>query len=122
VERTEEIGWQAWQTLDDVTLVPYDAFSTEVVLGSGSPIVHEGNLSVDDRGERQAALFFPSNLSASLRMPDGSSQAFPSGSFHVRVTEYSVGDNYLETAPATLPETGFYAYGAEVSVDECAFR
>lgn len=108
--------WQEFASLPDVVLVPYDSQVTAVDLASSAPIqVARGAQVTDGSGTRQATLLFPQGTTATMTMPDGSTQ--PLSSLDVRATELTVGARGPVSMPAELPPTSGYTYAAELSVD-----
>ena len=71
-------------------------------------------------GSRQATLLFPPGTTATMTLPDGSTQ--PLSSLSVRATEYTVGSMGPRAMPAALPASSGYTYAAELSVDEASAR
>jgi hypothetical protein len=78
--------------------------------------VAQGTSQTDSSGTRQATLFFQPGTTATMTLPDGSTQTLSSG--HVRATEYSVGANGPSALPGTLPTTDAYAYSVNFRFDE----
>ena len=109
--------WQDYAWLPDVALIPYDARVTTIDLAAPAPIqVARGNPVTDSDGTRQATLFFRQGTTATVRLPDGSTQ--PLTTLSVRATEYTVGPNGPTAMPAPLPATTAYTYCAALTVDE----
>src|SRR5205085_8935443 len=78
--------------------------------------MHEGTMQTDADGQRHAALMFTPGTSASLVMPDGTTE--PMSSLKIRATEYTVGAMGPKAMPAALPPTSAYTYCVELSADE----
>ena len=116
-QRQTEVPWQDYVYLPDVVLIPLDPQVTVVDLTSSEPMqVARGSLSSDDDGSRQGTILFPQGTSATMKFPDGSTQAI--SNLSVRATEYTVGDSGPQTMPAELPPTSGYTYAMELSIDE----
>jgi RHS repeat-associated protein len=116
--RREDVPWQDYVVLDDVILVALDQQVTTVDLSGGTAAtqVARGNIQTDADGARQATVLFPQGTTATMVLPDGTTQ--PLSSLHVRATEYTVGENGRSMMPAPLPPTSAYTYAVELSVDE----
>lgn len=117
VQREEKIDWQVYDTFEDVVMIPYDPNVTTIDLSAQIPVqVASGSLSSDSAGERRSRLFFKQGTTATIHLPNGSTQ--PISMMNVRATEFTVGTNGPETMPAALPATSEYTYASEYSVDE----
>jgi hypothetical protein len=99
-------------------MIPQDARSTSISLSASSTQmqVAQGTSQTDGSGTRQATLLFQPGTTATMTLPDGSTE--PLGAGHVRITEYSVGSKGQQNMPATLPPTEGYTYAANFSFDE----
>ena len=99
-------------------LIPLDSQVTPIDLSDTSqPFkVAQGSPVSDIDGTRQATLLFPKGTSASMTLPDRSTQ--PLTSLSVRATEYTVGENGPEAMPGELPPNSGYTYAVELSADE----
>ncbi|MDD5035455.1 MAG: PKD domain-containing protein [Methylococcaceae bacterium] len=116
-QRQVTASWQDYAQASDLVMIPLDAQVTAIDLSSKAPLqVARGSTQTDKDGSRRATLLFPSGSTASMTMADGSTA--PLSTFHVRTTEYTVGDNGPQTMPARLPATSGYTYAVEFSVDE----
>ncbi|MBF0426037.1 MAG: hypothetical protein HQL66_09515, partial [Magnetococcales bacterium] len=117
VDRQIKPDWQGWAHVPPVVMTPLDAKVTPVDLTATTPVqVVRGSQVADGDGTRQATLLFPQGTSATMQLPDGSSQ--PLTTLNVRATEYTVGATGKQAMPATLPATSGYTYAVELSVDE----
>lgn len=114
--RSVDSHWRSYDFAPDVVLVPLDEAATRVVLNAPAAQVARGSSVTDDDGARQATLIVPPGTTASMKMPDGSTQALDT--ITVRATEYSVGDHGLQSMPAALPPSSGYTYCVELSADE----
>lgn len=116
-QRQADVPWQDFVTIPDVVMIPFDNQATLVVAGSTEPVqVARGSVVADDRGTRQATLFFTEGTTASMVFADNSIR--PLSTLNVRATEYSVGTNGPDKMPAVLPPSSGYTYCVELSVDE----
>ncbi|MFC3887591.1 putative Ig domain-containing protein, partial [Salinispirillum marinum] len=117
VQRQVHPQWNAFAFAEDVVMIPLDAQVTTVQLGNGAPMqVAQGSPQTDAEGTRQATVLFPQGTTATMRLPNGSTQALTT--LNVRATEYTVGENGFEAMPGPLPPTSAYTYAVELSVDE----
>ncbi len=121
-QRTEEVGWNRWEAMEDVVLVPYDPVVTEVVNPASATEIQvvRGSRSSDFRGDRTATLFILPGTSAEMIDENGNTELLDT--MHVRATELTVGERGPERMPAELPPTSGYTYAVELSVDEAIER
>lgn len=118
-QRQVEAPLQDFRTLKDVVLVPVDALATAVTFGSDAPPqLASGSPQTDASGPRTTRVFFPAGTTASLALPDGSSQ--PAEELTLRITEVTVGTNGPAAMPALLPPTSAYTFCADFGADEAA--
>jgi len=116
-QRQIQTPWQDYATLPDVILIPVDTQVTALDLTASTPIqVARGTAITDSDGTRQATLLVPQGTTATMVLPDGSTQ--PLTTLNVRLTEYTVGSNGPQTMPAQLPPTSAYTYAVEISADQ----
>ncbi len=119
VHRKVKAGWGEWLNLPEVVMTPLDEKKTTITLGDSLNMqVAQGSPVADDDGERQATVLFPVGVTATMTLPDGSSQPFADGRITVRATEYTVGDTGPRAMPGELPANSGYTYAVELSVDE----
>ncbi|MGD9172257.1 MAG: hypothetical protein PVI97_19725, partial [Candidatus Thiodiazotropha sp.] len=118
VQRKIDTPWQDYVWADDVVMVRLDEqVSTIDLSNANAPMqVAQGSPVTDGDGTRQATILFPSGTTATMTMPDGSTQ--PLTTLNVRATEYTVGENGPEAMPAPLPPASGYTYAVELSADE----
>src|SRR5207237_4362607 len=95
-----------------------DGAVTAVTMGSSKLQVARGSRVSDASGARQATLLFPSGTTAQAPAPGGGMK--PVGSLHVRLTEFTVGDNGPAAMPGDLPPASEYTYAVELSADEAS--
>jgi RHS repeat-associated protein len=116
-QRQFQVPWQSYRVVDDVALIRRDPRVTAVNLNANIPIqVAQASPVSDTDGTRQATLLFPQGNSATMTLPDGTTQ--PLSQISVRATEYTVGDTGPAAMPAELPPSSGYTYAAELSIDE----
>ncbi len=115
-QRTVDVSWQDYTTLDDVILLQPDPAVTVVDLTASAPAVARGTVVSDVDGSRQATVMFKPGTQATLTLPDGSTQSLTSLS--IRATEYTVGDSGMLSMPAPLPPASQYTYAVQLSADE----
>lgn len=115
-QRTITTAWLDFTIVDDVVLVPYDRQSTVVSLGAATPQVVQGSVAQDETGERRAVLLVPSGTTATLELPNGTTQ--PVSTLTLRATELTVGRLGPAAMPAELPLATGYTYCVELSADE----
>ncbi|MES9969174.1 MAG: Ig-like domain-containing protein, partial [Candidatus Thiodiazotropha sp.] len=118
VQRKVDAPWQDYVWAEDVVMIRLDERVSTIDLSNpNAPMqVAQGNPVTDEDGTRQATVLFPSGTSATMTMPDGSTQ--PLTTLNVRATEYTVGENGPEAMPAPLPPASGYTYAVELSADE----
>ncbi len=117
VQRQINAPWQDYVIGEDVVMIPVDSQVTAIDLTSNAVLqVAQGSVQTDEDGARQATVIFPQGTSATVTLPDGSTQ--PLTTLNVRATEYTVGANGPEAMPGELPPTSGYTYAVELSVDE----
>ncbi|MEE4174607.1 MAG: RHS repeat-associated core domain-containing protein [Xanthomonadales bacterium] len=116
VQRKVQAAWNDWRVVDDVVLTPLDTAVTRVELAGNSDQLHTSSVSSDDNGDRQASLLFRAATTATMTLPDGSSQ--PIGTLDVRATEVTVGSTGLAAMPGELPIGSLYTYAVDVTVDQ----
>ena len=116
VDRQLEVPWQEYSAVDDVVMTPLDQ-KTDIDLSQSSTafLVARGSNVSDTDGDRKATLFFQQGTTATMKMPDGSSQ--PLTNLGVRATELTVGASGPEAMPAELPPASGYTYAADFTVD-----
>ena len=115
-QRQVHTPWQDYVSVPDVALIPLDTSVTTIAANAGSMQVHQSTVRTDGDGSRKATLLFPAGTTATMVMPDGSTQ--PLTDFHVRASEYTVGEHGPMAMPGELPPTSGYTYAVEFSVDE----
>lgn len=116
VHRDIALEWNTFRSVPDAALTPLDSQVTRITLGSTETQIAQSTTSSDVDGPRQATILVPPATSASLVLPDGSTQSV--AELHVRGTEYTVGPNGPRAMPAPLPPQTAYTYCVELSADE----
>jgi hypothetical protein len=107
-----------YASVPDVVMIPVDSQVTSISFGSSSVQVAQGSAQSDTDGTRRATLLFMPGTTASMTLPDGSTQPLDTG--HVRATEYTVGSSGPQAMPGTLPPTEGYTYAADFGLDEAS--
>jgi RHS repeat-associated protein len=117
VQRKILTPWEDYTRLPPIVMIPLDPVVTAIDLNDTTEDFHvaQGSVVSDDQGDRQGVLLIPQGTEAKMVMKDGSRHSVDQ--LDLRITEYTVGDNGLETMPAELPATTAYTYAMEVSVD-----
>ncbi|MEP0775110.1 MAG: hypothetical protein HRF46_12185, partial [Acidobacteriota bacterium] len=116
VERHLATAWNQVYVLEPVVLTPLDPVASEVTFGAAAVQVATGSPSHDDDGQRTARLLVLPGTTAELILPDGTRQ--PLSSAHLRLTEYTVGQEGPAAMPAPLPPNVAYTYCLDVRLDE----
>jgi RHS repeat-associated protein len=108
---------QDYGKVEDVLLLKPDTVVTVVQLGAGSGAqIARSSVQTDPDGSRQTAFIFDAGTTATIRLPDGTTQ--PAPSLSIRLTEFTVGDNGRARMPASLPPASGYTYAVEPTADE----
>ena len=115
VGRDVDVAWQDYSVVPDVVLTALDAQVTTVDLPGAAFQVARGSVITDEDGTRQAAVFFPPNVTATM---SGLAVNAPLSRLSVRATEYTVGPTGPAAMPAPLPSNSGYTYAVELSADE----
>ncbi len=116
-QRQVDVPWQDYVTVPDVVMIALDPQVTAVTLTGATTIqVARGSAVTDADGTRQATLLFAPGTTATMTLPDGTTQ--PLTTLSVRATEYTVSADGPKAMPAELPPTSAYTYAVEYSVDE----
>ena len=116
VQRAVVAPWRDYAWLPDVVMVPFDTTVTAVDLSVSSLQTARGSVVSDADGARRATVLFPPGTTATMVLPNGTTQ--PLTTLNVRVTEYTVGGSGPKAMPAPLPPSSGYTYAAELSLDE----
>lgn len=116
VQRQVTTVWQDYAVAPDVVMIPLDTQLNRIELASPLPSVARGSTSTDADGVRRATVIFMPGTTATMTLPNGSTQALTS--LGVRATEYTVGPSGRKTMPGELPPASGYTYAVELSVDE----
>src|SRR5439155_1359862 len=94
-----------------------DPQGTEVTLAGATTVqVARGSAVSDADGTRQATLLFAPGTTATMNLPNGTTQ--PLATVNVRATEYTVGTTGPSAMPEPLPPNSLYTYAVSYSVDE----
>lgn len=117
VQRKAPADWNEFYTMPEVVLKPYDTQVTKVSMGDASAVqVAQSSPVTDEDGTRQATMLFHPFTTATIILPDGTTQTLDA--LHVRATEYTVGDKGEEAMPGEIPHNVVYTYAVELSADE----
>ena len=116
LQKQINVPWQDYVAVPQVVLIPLDAPVTTIAANGGATQIHRGSAITDSDGGRRVTVLFPAGTTATMTLPDGSTQAL--STMHVRATEYTVGPNGPMAMPANLPPLSGYTYCVELSVDE----
>jgi len=116
VQRQVNVPWQAFAVAADAIMIPLDTQVTTVTVNAATMQVAQGGVVTDAAGARRATLFVPAGTSATMTLPGGGTQ--PLSTLSMRLTEYTVGPNFKQSLPATLPPGDLNQYALELSVDE----
>lgn len=115
VQRPMTLLWEQSGLADTVVMTPIDPQTANITFTA--PIeVARGSVVTDSLGSRQATVMFRQGTTATMRLPNGTTQ--PLTSLTVRATEFTVGPRGPMRMPGTLPPTSGYTYAAEVSIDQ----
>jgi RHS repeat-associated protein len=119
-QRQIDAPWQDYAFLPDVVLIQPDPHVTTIDLtDTTQPMqVAAGSPVTDADGTRQAVVMIPQGTTATLVLPDGSTQ--PLTTLNVRLTEYTVGANGPAAMPGALPPTSGYTYAVQLRADEAS--
>ncbi len=116
-QRQVQTPWRDYRWLPDVILIQPDSQVTAITFGGTTSIqVARGSAQTDANGTRRATLLFQAGTTASLVLPDGSTQ--PVSVLHIRATECTVGPNGPKAMPGDLPFESGYTYCVDLSADE----
>jgi RHS repeat-associated protein len=117
VQRQIKTLWRDYAMPEDVVMISLDPQVSTINLTSNQDIqVAQGSIQTDADGARQATIFFPKGTSATMVLPNGSTQSLTT--LNVRATEYTVGENGRNAMPGELPPFSGYTYAVELSADE----
>ncbi|MEO8134314.1 MAG: hypothetical protein ABI831_10085, partial [Betaproteobacteria bacterium] len=116
VQRQLDVPWQDYVGLPDVVMIALDTQVTSIAVNAATIQVARGSPASDGDGARRATILFPAGTSATMVMPNGSTQ--PMSTLNVRATEFTVGANGPNAMPGALPAASGYTYAVELSADE----
>jgi RHS repeat-associated protein len=116
-QRQIYVPLQDFALLPDVAMIPLDSQVTSVDLAANVAIqVARGNPVTDADGTRQSTLFFNQGTTATMVLPNGSTQSLTR--LAIRATEFTVGPNGKAAMPGELPPASGYTYAVELTADE----
>ncbi|MGQ9779050.1 MAG: NHL domain-containing protein [Bacillota bacterium] len=108
-QRQVQVPWQDYAHAPDVVMIKPDPQVTEVRMDASELQVARGSVITDKDGTRQATLLIPAGTKL---------EGMDLQTLHIRVTEYSVGEQGPLAMPAELPPQVGYTYCVELSADE----
>ena len=115
-QRSVTPAQQDYAPVGDVALIPNDTLVTAITLPGSTVQVAQGSVTSDTSGSRRATVLFKPGTTATMTLPDGSTQ--PLSALNVRATEYTVGSNGPAAMPGALPRNSGYTYAVELTVDQ----
>jgi RHS repeat-associated protein len=117
LQRQLQTPWEDYVIADDVVMLALDSQVSSIKLNNTTTLqIAQGSEQVDADGTRQATVLFPAGTTATMTLPDGTTQSL--SNINVRATEYTVGANGPQAMPGDLPTNSGYTYAVELSVDE----
>ncbi len=116
VQRHVDPPVRDYEMVPDVVVESFDPNVATIDSAATAPQAARGSTMSDASGSRRATLLFMPGTHATLHLPDGSTQS--PASYHVRATEFTVGDLGPEAMPGDLPASSGYTYAADYSLDE----
>jgi hypothetical protein len=116
VQRQVDVPWQAFAVSADAVMIPFDTQVTNVTANAVAMQVAQGSVVTDAAGTRRATLFVPAGTTATMTLPGGGTQSL--STLNIRLTEYTVGPQFKQAVPSTLPPGDHNQYALELSVDE----
>ena len=116
VQHQLQTPWQDYTALPHVVMIAPDPNVTTIDTAATSEQVARGSSETDTSGTRQATLLFAPGTTATMTLPDGTTQ--PLSTLHVHATEFTVGSSGPQAMPGDLPAASGYTYAVDYSVDE----
>ncbi len=117
VQRQVGTEWQDYTVVPEIIMVRPSANSgAEIDLSKPECQVAQGDVVKDTSGQRQATVLVPAGTKANAVLPDGSKRELTK--LHIRITEYTTGENGPQQMPGDLPPATGYTYASEFQVDE----
>ncbi|MFC5527937.1 fibronectin type III domain-containing protein [Cohnella yongneupensis] len=117
VQRKAPADWNEFLNLPEVIMTPFDSKVSEIDLTRASGVqMAESSVVTDQDGSRQATLAFLPGTTATMTLPNGTTQQL--NQLHVRATEYTVGEKGEQAMPGEIPASVAYTYAVELSADE----
>ena len=99
---------------DTVALTGKSVRAQTVSLATASVV--RGRFSSDESGDRDVRVYFQAGTVAKIPRTDGDTASL--SLLHMRITEYTVGQDGPRTMPAQMPPASAYTYCVDVTVDE----
>ncbi|MEA2466893.1 MAG: hypothetical protein QOJ57_1019, partial [Thermoleophilaceae bacterium] len=119
LQRAVSPGWQSWEAIEPVVLTARQASATPVSFGAdgdANDTIARGDTETDGDGTRRGTLILPDDVTAQMKMADGSTAPLSAGD--VRIKEATVGATGPEAMPAALPPGSAYTYAVSLSIDQ----
>jgi RHS repeat-associated protein len=116
VQRQVQAPIRDFSEVEEVVMISLDTAVTTIAANAPALQVHRGNVATDVNGARRPTLLFAAGTTATLVMPNGTTQSI--ASLDVRATEYTVGPDGPRAMPGPLPPASGYTYAVELSVDQ----
>ncbi|MBP6669029.1 MAG: hypothetical protein KA180_06240 [Gemmatimonadales bacterium] len=115
VQRTVQVPWQDYITLDSVAILSAGSVAGTVDFTQPLQVIRADSTH-DASGGRRPTLMFRDSTVVTAILPDGSSQVI-TGPVSVRVQEATVGELGAARMPAELPATSAYTYAVALNLD-----
>ena len=117
-QRQVDVPWQDYVIADNAILIQPDSKLNTIDLTNATQDfqVAQGSSVTDNNGSRTAELLIPKGTQANVLKQDGST--LPISQLHLRITEYTLGNNGPKAMPGPLPPTSGYTYAVEITSDE----
>ncbi len=118
VQRVVDVPGNSYANASVVEMIEPDAAVTTIALDQSIEgfQIATGSVLVDENGERQATLLFPSSASATLHLPDGTLESI--STLSIRLTEYTG----VDALPAEMAAGSIASYAFEANADEARNR
>ena len=123
VERATRPGWQRYQPLGEIGMLPQASNTTSVTSDTAAPQVIKGDPADGDFGPHQPLVVVAPGTSATATLSDNSIQSLSSFTVHVTESPFekpALGALTARFSPGTLVHPSALHYGVEFTVDEAA--
>src|SRR3990167_6917568 len=121
VQRETDAPWEDYVWLPEVVMIPSDTKTTTIDFSSSEAFqIAQGGAVGDKDGTRTATLLLPQGVKAEMKLRNGKKKllATSDNKATIRITEYTVGENGIESMPLQLPPQSAYTYAINLDVDE----